>query len=318
MKSSSDLFPVSLVRAEVIADEYIEDTYLLKPNNSQDKTVQIALTRLGYYSNNEKNRGLPIILVHGSFTNRGFWFSSKAKGLAKSLLENGLDPWMLELRGHGDSPENSQYHSNNVETYAEYDLPAALAFIQEQTMQKPIWVGHSLGGIVIATAFAGGHIQVDSSSGVALFGSQVSRFPVLLRIPFFRLFARMFLVIKKPVIKSDLGPEHEPLGLAREFARWAGLLHGWKSKTGIKYWNGLKNIEIPLIAFGAKKDKGDPIKSCKKLAFAFSKSAEFHELSKKSGYTTDYNHVNMIISDSAEQEVWPKLLNWINSIKRDA
>jgi hypothetical protein len=49
MKSSSALFPVALMRAEVLSSELTEDTYLLKPNNSPDPSAQIALSRLGYY-----------------------------------------------------------------------------------------------------------------------------------------------------------------------------------------------------------------------------------------------------------------------------
>ena len=107
MKSSSQLFPVALIKAEVVADRFIEDTYLLKPNNSDDKSVQVALTRLGEADGEKATRGEPVILVHGSFTNRGFWLSQKGKGLASALLEKGFDPWMLELRGHGDSPIQS-------------------------------------------------------------------------------------------------------------------------------------------------------------------------------------------------------------------
>jgi pimeloyl-ACP methyl ester carboxylesterase len=315
MKSSSELFPVSLMRAEVVADEFIEDTYLLKPNNSNDKSMQFALTRLGYYKPATENKGQPVILVHGSFTNRGFWFSQKGKGLARYLLESGLDPWMLEIRGHGDSPVNAGYKDNCVEDYAEFDLPAAQDFITEQTNFKPFWLGHSLGGIAIATALASKKISSETSAGVILLGSQVSRFPLLLRIPFLRMTARILLSINKPIIKSSLGPEHEPLGLAKEFVRWAGVFAGWNSKAGVKYWAELKNLSLPVLAFAGSKDSGDPVKHCKKLAVAINDEAEFYELGKKSGFSHDYGHVDMVISKEAQDEVWPKITSWINSIK---
>jgi pimeloyl-ACP methyl ester carboxylesterase len=315
MKSSSELFPVSLMRAEVVADEFIEDTYLLKPNRTSDKTVQFALTRLGYYKSNTERKGQPVILVHGSFTNRGVWFSSKGKGFARDLLENNLDPWMLELRGHGDSPENDQYKLNNVEAYAEFDLPAAQAFVTEQTKQKPIWLGHSLGGVTIATSIAGGHLAVEDNLGLILMGSQVSRFPVLLRIPFVRLITRIILAIKKPIIKSSLGPEHEPLGLAKEFVKQAGWFCSWKSRSGVKYWQKLAGISIPVLAFAGYRDSGDPARHCKKLAMAIDNNAEFYELSKKNGMSHNFGHVDMVIGKHAEADVWPKIINWIHSLK---
>ncbi len=115
MKSSSSLFPVSLLRADLVAESYIEDTYLLKPNNSSDNSVQIAVTRLGFQGEEDRaSKGVPVVLLHGSFSNRGFWFSGGGKGFAKSLLEAGFDPWMVEARGHGDSPVNDNYRDNNL------------------------------------------------------------------------------------------------------------------------------------------------------------------------------------------------------------
>lgn len=46
MQSSSKLFPVALVSAELRGD-LVEDVYRLKPNNSPDRSVELALTRLG-------------------------------------------------------------------------------------------------------------------------------------------------------------------------------------------------------------------------------------------------------------------------------
>jgi pimeloyl-ACP methyl ester carboxylesterase len=315
MKSSSELFPVSLMRADVVVDEFIEDTYLLKPNSSNDKSVQFALTRLGYYKPNTERTGQPVILAHGSFTNRGFWFSSKGKGLARYLLEHNLDPWMFEMRGHGDSPANTDYKLNNVEAYAEFDLPAAQAFVIEQTKQKPIWIGHSLGGVAIATSVAGGHLPADESLGLILIGSQVSRFPILLRIPFVRLAARIILSIKKPIIKSRLGPEHEPIGIAKEFVKRAGWLSSWKSQSGVKYWEKLTELSIPVLAFAGGRDSSDPAKHCKKLAIAIDDKAEFYELSKKNGISHNFGHVDMVIGKHAQTEVWPKIINWIHSLK---
>ena len=51
MQSSSQLFPVQLVSAEVIGS-LVEDIYLLKPNNSADRSVELAVTRL---SKNQKH-----------------------------------------------------------------------------------------------------------------------------------------------------------------------------------------------------------------------------------------------------------------------
>lgn len=317
MKSSSDLFPVALMRADVVAQKFIEDTYLLKPNNSEDPSVQIALTRLGKYEGKNENRGRPVILVHGSFSNRGVWLSVTGKGFASALLEAGFDPWMLELRGHGDSPFNEQYENNSLESYANFDLPAVNAFVQEQTNQAPFWCGHSSGGVCIATSIASEKLKISDISGLILFGSQVSRFPLALRVPFFRLLSRIILIPKKRIHSKKLGVELEPVGIAKEFLRWAGIFTGWKSKSGQSYWKKLKEISpLPVLAIGAKNDKGDPSKHCKKLMSAFVGDKTFYLLSKDEGFSQNFNHSNMVASDAAQQEVWPKVIEWINSSKQ--
>ena len=74
MQSSSNLFPVALISAERRGD-LSEDVYRLKPGNSPDGTVELAVTRLGL-ADEPAVRGVPVILLHGSFSNRRFWFLS--------------------------------------------------------------------------------------------------------------------------------------------------------------------------------------------------------------------------------------------------
>jgi len=315
MKSSSQLFPVALMKADVVADRFIEDSYLLKPNNSEDSTVQIAVTRLGDALESNKHGDQPIILVHGSFTNRGFWLSSKGKGLASELLKNNFDPWMIELRGHGDSPVNNKYLDNSILKYAEYDLPAVSEFVQEQTGKTPIWIGHSMGGVVISTALAGKFLDPKHIKALAMFGSQVSKYPIILGVPIIRECLLLLMKLRKKAISSPKGPEVEPLGIAREFVKWAGWFSSWKPVRGKSFWKTLSKTEVPVIAFGAQKDSGDPAKYCEKLASAISSKSEFHLLSKRNGYSKDYGHVDMVIGKEAESEVWPKLIQWLNSIK---
>lgn len=150
MQSSSELFPVSLMSAELRGD-LSEDVYLLKPNNSPDSSVELALTRLGR-AGAEGERGVPVVLLHGSFSNRRFWYSPKGIGLGPYLARAGFDVWIAEMRGHGLSPRNENYRDNHVAQYVRYDLPAIADFIIEQTGQAAHWVGHSLGGVILAAA----------------------------------------------------------------------------------------------------------------------------------------------------------------------
>lgn len=125
MQSSSHLFPVALISAERRGD-LIEDVYRLKPGNSLDFTVELAVTRLGLVATPDV-RGVPVILLHGSFSNRRFWYSPKGIGLGAYLARAGFDVWIPEMRGHGLSARNEAYRHNRVADYARYDLPAIAA-----------------------------------------------------------------------------------------------------------------------------------------------------------------------------------------------
>jgi hypothetical protein len=88
MQSSSNLFPVALISAERRGD-LSEDVYRLKPANSPDGTVELAVTRLGL-ADVAQSRGMPVVLLHGSFSNRRFWYSPKGIGLGAFLARAGL------------------------------------------------------------------------------------------------------------------------------------------------------------------------------------------------------------------------------------
>ncbi|WP_396586590.1 alpha/beta fold hydrolase [Bermanella sp. R86510] len=315
MKSSSQLFPVSLMRADVIDDTYIEDTYLLKPNNSPDPTVQVAVTRIGKY-HQQGQGGIPIVLLHGAFNNHGCWQRPDGKGVAAALLEAGFDPWLVDLRGHGQSPVNHQYKFNNQELYAKYDLPALQAFIYEKNPTPAFWCGHSWGGVLVATAIAMDALDMTKLAGSILMGSQTRRYPLALRLPFVRTFSKLYVAFKPQFINLKIGPEAEPQGIAKEFVRWASIFRGWRTSTGQSLKQAWKVMDVPLLVVAAPNDKSDPAKHCKRLYTLAEKSPkrDYVLLSKANGYSKNYGHLGMIASSQAVNDVWPNIISWMQSV----
>ncbi len=78
----------------------------------------------------------PIIILHGLFGSSDNWNT-----LAKTLSENTFKVFTIDLRNHGQSP-----HSEDMS----YELMAKdiTEFIQKYNIQKPILMGHSMGGKV--------------------------------------------------------------------------------------------------------------------------------------------------------------------------
>ncbi|MEB0039955.1 MULTISPECIES: alpha/beta fold hydrolase [unclassified Pseudomonas] len=311
MQSSSDLFPVALISAERRGD-LIEDVYRLKPANSPDISVELAVTRLGRADSAEV-RGVPVILLHGSFSNRRFWYSPKGVGLGAYLARTGFDVWIPEMRGHGLSSRNQRYRHNRVADYARYDLPAIAAFVCEQTGQVPHWIGHSLGGTTLAAALGGHYLESEHVASVALFGSQISRVHWPLKVPLVEWGARFVLKRFAHISGSRFkrGPEDEPIGLALESMRWFGLFKRFGDKER-NWWSGLSEVQVPVLAVAAAADEQDPPWACRVLSEQFgSVQRQFVCLGRAQGFSDDFGHVEMLVSKSAQTQVWPMVVSWL-------
>jgi pimeloyl-ACP methyl ester carboxylesterase len=311
MQSSSELFPVALLSAELRAD-LSEDVYLLKPGNSPDPSVELALTRLGR-AGHESTRGVPVVMLHGSFSNRRFWYSPRGLGAGAYLARLGFDVWLAEMRGHGLSPRNRSYKSNRLSDYVRYDLPAIAAFVIEQSGQRPHWVGHSMGGTTLAAAMGGGHLDDAQVASLALFGSQVSRQYWPLKVPPVEWALRGLLGRFEHLSGARLkrGPEDEPVGVVREALRMHGLF-GRFGDAEHDWWAGLPRVQVPLLAVAGGGDLQDPEWACRKLYEQFgSTHGGFLSLARARGFSDDYGHVEMLVSKAAQSEVWPLLGRWL-------
>lgn len=311
MQSSSELFPVTLASAELWGD-LCEDVYRLKPGNSPDFSVELAVTRLGVHGRDEQ-RGVPVLLLHGSFSNRRFWYSPRGLGLGPFLARAGFDVWIPEMRGHGLSPRNQEYRRNRVADYARYDLPAIAAFVREQTAQAPHWIGHSLGGITLAAALGGRYLGAEDVASAALFGSQVSRTCWPLKIPPVEWSGQLLLRCLGELSGTRLkrGPEDEPLGVGLEVLRWHGLF-GRFGERGNDWWAGLAGVTVPVLAVAAEADREDPPWACRKLLEQFgSECRHYYCLGRRHGHSDDYGHIEMLVSKPAQVEVWPLVEHWL-------
>ncbi|TBU74159.1 alpha/beta fold hydrolase [Phytopseudomonas daroniae] len=312
MQSSSELFPVALIGAELRGD-LSEDVYRLKPGNSPDFSVELALTRLAV-AGQEAVRGEPVILLHGSFSNRRFWYSPKCIGLAPYLVRAGFDVWIAEMRGHGLSPRNLAYRHNCVADYARYDLPAIAAFVAEKNPRPAHWLGHSLGGLTLAAALGGGYLQQAGIASVGLFGAEISRRYWLLKVPpiewLARLLLKRFTVLSGSRLKR--GPEDEPIGIALETLRWYRLF-GRFGDAERDWWAGLSEVQVPVLAIAGEGDAECPPPACRALFEQFaSEDREFISLGRAQGFQQDYGHVQMLISKEAQDEVWPLVRRWLD------
>lgn len=314
MISSSAHFPVSLMYAEDLG-QLSEDIYFVKHNRDPDRSVEVGVAHLMLH---DKPATLgPVVLVHGSFSNRGFWITRNGIGMARYLLEQGYDVWLMEHRGHGITPRNKDYINNTVERYVLYDVPAVNEFVQEKTGLNPFWLGHSLGGVMIASAVAANLLNKDNCRGMVLFGTQAISRPKYLWVPLIATIMRMKVNRKGELDGRQLkiGPENEPAGVIKEYIAQNSWFSSWQLKSKalklLPAWR--KANDLPLLAVAGSIDKSDPAKACLKFAKLYAGSTDYLKLGKAEGFTRDYGHVDMVVSKAAAKEVWPKVSQWLGN-----
>jgi pimeloyl-ACP methyl ester carboxylesterase len=241
VKSSSRLFPARLVRAEVIGS-CTEDTYLIKPNNSPDKLVEIAVTHLVSGDDGCNDSKPPLILLHGCYQNRFFWYSPAGDGLAIELLKH-FDVWLMETRGHGLSPVNRRFEQNTLADYASYDLPAVNAFVAEKTSGTPLWLGYAEGVTSLLYAVASGSLLSDSTAAVIGMGKPwlSSRW---LKLPLAGVVQS--LLISGHHRDVTRGPEPESSGLIKNYRQEQTLFGRPAAQMGVSLWQQLAETDIPL------------------------------------------------------------------------
>lgn len=129
-----------------------EDLAYLESVESRVETFQtedgVTLKLKRYFNEGAQ----PILLAHG-FMGNGLEFDLPHRGhnLALYLAEHGYDVWISSFRGCGREPHmcgiNDWDHS--VDQLAALDAPALVKGVAAATGRKPIWIGHSLGGIIL-------------------------------------------------------------------------------------------------------------------------------------------------------------------------
>ncbi|WP_167183860.1 alpha/beta hydrolase [Pseudomaricurvus hydrocarbonicus] len=213
-----------------------EDVYLLKPNNSLDHSVELALTHLSPLGESETLRSQrpALVLIHGCYQNRRLWWTDSGPCLAKELVSHGIDVWLMELRGHGVSPVNQCYEDNTLEDYARYDLPAVDQFVAEHSRGPVNWLGYGTGAGALLASIALHSLPSESTGlvmgmGVPFFKSNWSRIPGVSTL----------LAAGRGKTDSHLGPESESMSFLQGLAKESQWFARRGVSVGVDLWREL-------------------------------------------------------------------------------
>lgn len=294
--------------------------------------------------------GRPVLLCHG-ITSTGRHMDLDAQhSLARFLAARGRDAWTLTLRDAGESdradPSKGRHRDYTVDTYAGFDLPAAVAAVRDAAGAPSIdYVGHSLGGIVLYAYLARGGDGVGAAATLGTparfrFSGRGERIAKLLLVP---LAAMMSHLPLEPLAHSVM-PLHGELDSAVERifynadnvspATWKrliavgtgqgssallGQMQRWieedvfRSADGsVDYAAGMARIRIPVMVVAGKVDHLVPVAAAKAGYERLGGPRAFFIAGVENGLAADYGHMDLVIGDRAAMEVWTRVAEFLD------
>lgn len=188
------------------------------------------------------------MMVHGRYFHRGDG-GAGGDGFAGALAGHGLDTYVLDWRGHGDSkPPHARGGTWTFDDYVRLDLPAALAAVAARAGcggGEVGLLGHSLGGLVGLAALGTGAVRVRrlvlAATSVWLTGP---RGPWRRRAIMAAYGGVARVMGHAPIRALRLGSEDEPASYVRQLTGWARRGR-WTSGDGVDYLAALARVDVP-------------------------------------------------------------------------
>lgn len=247
----------------------------------------------------------PVVLLPGMFTGRRFWLSDKRVGLAAYLALQGHPTYIAQRRGLSDSP-HSDARAGMTE-HVQHDLPAVQSLVSQQHDTPAIWGGHSFGGIMAARAGAE-TLDMSRIGGWLLFATQFEVKKHMLDWPgnlLTRTMARLYGHL--PAQAAGLGPENEPLAAVQDATDWVA-----RGRRDSALRDSLTRLTQPILAISGAGDNVDPGRGCERFIQHFaSQDKTFISAGTATGYSEDFSHPGIVISKTAQAEIWPLVPDWI-------
>ncbi|HCY85495.1 MAG TPA: esterase [Desulfobacteraceae bacterium] len=251
----------------------------------------------------------PVILTHGTFSN-----ALICAKLSQFLCDNGFECWIYEWVGHGRSEYGTLYP--DAEDFALTDIPAVIRTVLGKTdKQACIWVAHSGGGFLPLVYMARNPLEQHKIERLVGLGSQTTGAgKTLVGKLITRLLPAVIGILGKvPGPLLNLGPEDEASGFLHQWCQW-NRSGKWLGKDGFDYYKAMADIHIPTLLMAGGNDFIAPPGGCREILNALGSAQKKYVLcSTAHGYAENYTHPRLIASKHSRKEIWPIILEFIQS-----
>lgn len=298
----------------------------------------------------DSSRQFPVLLCHGLGSNRNNLDYPGRLSVAKWLNAQGFDCWVIELRGAGRSRRIGSLLRKpwgyNFDDYIGHDIPAALKYIARTVGFRGVhWVGHSMGGmlaypilkttdpdIIRSATTLGSPAMVLASDPVMdrllPFTPLLKVLPVLPQATFSRLLfpvAGIAMRLMDPIVWNSknmdartvrtmaaIGVDDMPSSLLFQYQVWYREKDFHNHYETLSYQENFHRITAPVLFIAGAGDTMTPVRD---IRFIYervsSQKKRLLVVGEASGFSTDYGHVDLVLGRRAPDEVFPRILEWI-------
>ncbi len=295
----------------------------------------------------------PVVLCPGYACNRYFLDYDDRYSLARFLARRGFDAWVLELRGHGYSEpaRTGRRQGWTFDDVVRFDVPAAVAYVRARSAgRRPVWIGHSMGGMVMYAALGQNPLVQESIAGLVTLASPVG-FPAVDSL-LMRGLGTLFLALPLPdrlpqrgalvalwsmigwaapgAMEVGMNPENidrqafgralrrsicnVPRSMVRQLAEWSLSGEFRSCNRSVDYRANLSRITTPLLVIAGAADRlASPAMVRPAHERVGSARKEYREFAVHCGDSADYGHVDLIFGRRAPEEVFPVVSAWIEN-----
>ncbi|HXF96202.1 MAG TPA: alpha/beta fold hydrolase [Gemmatimonadales bacterium] len=249
----------------------------------------------------------PVLLVHGAFTSHRVWLRAGGEaGLAHYLDGRGFDVWLADLRHHGESGREPAPRTWRLEDLIRHDAPALVGRLRAETGRPPVWVGHSVGGVVGLCWQARGEPPPTLGALVNFGTPGPTRFGRLTRALAAATAALSQTLGRYPARLLRLGSEDECGVVFADWMRW-NARRRWEGRDGFDYLAALAQVRTPYLAVAGDADRFlAPARCCAELVERVT--------APRKGLIVcgpRLGHAGLVLSPRARASCWPRVADWI-------